>query len=98
MRPPSGGMVRMSEQKLALQGGMKAVSTIEGKGKPKIGVEEFMSVAERFGFSAKTLRKIRHAVEQEDIGAGPFLANYYSGLAETKVQAFERIARETFGA
>jgi len=88
----------MSEQKLALQGGMKAVSTIEGKGKPKIGVEEFMSVAGRFGFSAGTLRKIRQAVEQEDMGAGPFLANYYSGLAETKVQAFERIARETFGA
>jgi len=86
------------EQKLALQGGMKAVSTIEGRGQPKIGVEEFMSVAERFGFSAQTLSKIREAVRGEDMGGGPFLANYYSDLKETKVQAFERLGRETFGA
>ena len=87
----------MSEQKLALQGGLKAVTRIEGKGEPKIGVAEFMSVAERFGFSPATLKKIRAAVSKEDMGAGPFLANYYSDLPETKVQAFERIARKTFG-
>ncbi len=87
----------MSEQKLALQGGLKAVTRIEGKGEPKIGVAEFMSVAERFGFSPATLKKIRAAVSKEDMGAGPFLANYYSDLPETKVQAFERIAREMFG-
>jgi len=84
-------------QKLALQGGMKAVSRIEGKGKPKIGADEFLSVAERFGFSRATLRKIREAVSEEDLGGGPFLANYYSDLKETKVKAVERIARETFG-
>lgn len=85
------------EQKLALQGGLKAVTRIQGKGRPKIGVEEFMSVAERFGFSKPTLAKIREAVEAEDMGAGPFLANYYSSLKETKVQAFERVARKIFG-
>ncbi len=85
------------QQQLALQGAMKAVSSIEGKGKPKIGLEEFMSVAERFGFSKDALRRIRAAVNEEDLGEGPFLANYYSPLPETKVQAFERIARETFG-
>jgi len=85
------------EQKLALQGGLKAVTQIQGKGKPKIGVEEFMSVAERFGFSRPTLAKIREAVEAEEMGPGPFLANYYSNLKETKVQAFERVARQTFG-
>jgi len=85
------------KERLALQGGMKAVSTLEGKGEPKIGIAEFMSVAERFGFSAPTLRKIRAAVTAEDWGAGPFLANYYSGLKESKVQAFERAAREIFG-
>jgi 8-amino-3,8-dideoxy-alpha-D-manno-octulosonate transaminase len=86
-----------ARQRLALQGGMKAVTRIEGKGQPKIGVEEFMSVAERFGFSDKTLASIRAAVEADGMGEGPFLANYYSSLPETKVQAFERIARETFG-
>ena len=86
-----------ARQKLALQGGLKAVTQIEGKGEPKIGIEEFMSVADRFGLSAPTLAKIRAALEQEDFGGGPFLANYYANLPETKVQAYERLARETFG-
>jgi len=52
------------EQRLALHGGLKAVSTIEGKGKgkPKIGIEEFLAVAERFGFTKPTLRKIKEIV------------------------------------
>ncbi len=86
-----------AEQRLALHGSLKAVTRIEGKGRPKIGVDEFMSVAERFGFSRTTLKKIRDAVEAEDAGAGPFLGNYYADLKETKVRAFERIARDTFG-
>jgi dTDP-4-amino-4,6-dideoxygalactose transaminase len=84
-------------QKLALHGSQKAVTRIEGRGKPKIGVEEFMSISERFGFSKDTLKKIRDLVEAENWGAGPFLANYYSGLKESKVQAFERMAKSCFG-
>ncbi|MCX5759330.1 MAG: aminotransferase class V-fold PLP-dependent enzyme [Candidatus Hydrogenedentes bacterium] len=86
-----------AEQQLALHGSMKAVTQIEGKGQPKIGIEEFMAVSERFGFSTKTLDAIRKALEKEDLGGGPFLGNYYAGLKETRVQAFERVARETFG-
>jgi len=86
-----------AEQRLALHGSQKAVTKLEGQGRPKIGVEEFMSVAERFGFSARTLERVRSAVEDEDWGEGPFLANYYSGLKETKVQAFEKTARKVFG-
>jgi len=56
-----------------------------------------MAVAKRFGFSRRTLAAIRAAVTAEDMGEGPFLANYYSGLKETSVQAFERTARELFG-
>lgn len=81
----------------ALQGSLKAVTKIEGKGDPKIGIEEFMAVAERFGFTPEALERIRTAVAVEDLGGGPFLANYYANLPETRVQAFERIARETFG-
>ena len=88
---------RNEDMQRSLQGSMKAVSRTERKGEPKIGVEEFMSVAERFGFSPATLRRIREAVEQEEWGEGPFLANYYSGLPQTKVQAFEQAAREIFG-
>ena len=84
-------------QKLALQGGMKAVTRIEGRGHPKIGIDEFMSVTKRFGISASTRRKIRTLLRKENLGEGPFLANYYSPLKETRVQSFERTAREVFG-
>jgi len=40
---------------------------------------------------------MRAILMEEDLGQGPFLANYYSGLKESKVQAFERVAREIFG-
>ncbi len=85
------------EQGLALQGGLKAVTRLEGKGQPKIGPDEFMSVAERFGLSPSALDAIRSIVYAEDWGEGPFLANYYAPLPETKVRAFERTAREVFG-
>ena len=87
-----------AEQRLALHGSQKAVTKIEGKGRPKIGVDEFMSLAERFGLSPNTLEKVRAAVEAEDWGEGPFLGNYYSGLKESKVQAFEKAARKVFSA
>ena len=83
-----------SEQQKNLQDGMKAVS---GRGDPKIGIEEFMSVAERFGISEPGLLGIRAVLEREQSGEGPFLANYYSGLSETKVEAFQRNARDLFG-
>ena len=87
---------RDAEQK-ALQSSMKSVTGFKGKGRPKIGVEEFMSIAERFGLSKPALEKIQSILTEEDLGAGPFLANYYSGLPESRVQAFQRVARETFG-
>ena len=86
-----------SEMASNLQASQKAVSEIRGKGEPKIGVEEFMSVAERFGFSDAVLDRFRAILSEEDLGEGPFLANYYANLPETKVRAFERVARETFG-
>ena len=85
-------------QQLALQGGMKAVTQLEGIGEPKIGVKEFLSVAERFGLSSGARAKIKEIVVAEGMGEGPFLANYYSGLKESKVQAYERTARDVFGA
>jgi 8-amino-3,8-dideoxy-alpha-D-manno-octulosonate transaminase len=85
-----------SVQQKNLQDGMKAVSGTEGQGEPKIGIDEFLSIAERFGYSGKTISAIRSLLEKEAIGAGPFLANYYSGLAESKVDAYQRVAREVF--
>jgi 8-amino-3,8-dideoxy-alpha-D-manno-octulosonate transaminase len=86
-----------SEMASSLQGSMKAVSKSKNQGEPKIGVDEFMAIAKRFGFSPDSLAKIHEIANNEDMGEGPFLANYYSGLPETCVQAFERTARELFG-
>ena len=79
---------KRQQEKLALEGGLKAVTSIEGKGQPKIGVDEFMAVAERFGFSQGVLGKIRKAVESEDVGEGAYLANYYAGLKQTKNEEY----------
>ena len=84
-------------ERSALQGSLKAVTKIEGKGEPKIGIDEFMEIAERFGYPADTLSKIREIVSNVEMGGGPFLANYYSGLPESKVDKYQRVARETFG-
>jgi len=94
--PDSTGDQRAA-QRAALQESLRATTRIEAKGEPKIGIDEFMSVCERFGLSRSALAQIRAVVEKEDWGAGPFLANYYSNLSETKVQAYERAAREIFG-
>lgn len=85
------------KQILALQGGQQAVSRIEGRGEPKIGIDEFMSIADRFGFAPPTLRAIRKLLERDERTTGPYLANYYSGLKQTKVQAYEAAARTLFG-
>jgi 8-amino-3,8-dideoxy-alpha-D-manno-octulosonate transaminase len=83
---------------LALHGGPKAVSQIQGKAQPKIGVEEFMSIAERFGFSDAALGRIRTSISDQDLYPGPNLAKYASSHPPaTKGAAFEELARETFG-
>lgn len=71
---------------------------IEGKARPKIGIEEFMSVAERFGFSKKALKRIRSSVREQDLGNGPNLARWASAHPpKTKSDAFEALARKKFG-
>ena len=89
---------KTTEQTLALNGGPKAVTEIEGKSQPKIGVDEFMSLAERFGFSPAALDRIRSAVSNEDLGPGPNLARYATAYPKApKGLAFEALARELFG-
>ena len=87
-----------AKAKLAIDGGPKAFPGMQGTKEPKIGPEEFMSVAERFGLSPATLEKIRAAVFEEDWGAGPTLSRYLTAEPPaTKGEAFEKLARETFG-
>ena len=80
---------------LALNGGPKAVPQIEGKGAPKVGADEFMALARRFGFTEKALEKIRDAVQHDDLGGGPRLEAYRREQASR--MALEDLARDLFG-
>lgn len=83
---------------LALNGGPKAVSQIVGRPQPKIGVDEFMSIAQRFGFSGAVQEEIRAVISNEDLGPGPNLARYATARpSQTKGEAFEALARRMFG-
>ena len=89
---------KIAKSSLDLHGGSKASTDIEGKSQPKIGVAEFMALAERFGFSVSALDRIRHAISDEDLGPGPNLARYATAYPKTpQGPAFEALARELFG-
>jgi len=70
----------------------------EGKPRPKIGIEEFLSIAERFGFSQQGMKRLRAAVREADLGRGPNLARWAQAYPpKTKCDALERLARKKFG-
>ena len=76
----------------------KAFPAMHGRKKPKIGVE-FLSIAERFGFSAKALERIRLVIGTRTLGPGRrFPASLTARpQANQRGEAFEKLARETFG-
>ncbi len=83
---------------LALHGGPKAFPHMEGEPQPKIGIEEFISVAERFGFSAEAIERIRSVIDVTDLGIGPTLSKYATSYPpNTKGAAYEAAARQKFG-
>lgn len=89
---------RIGNPQLALHGGPKAVERIEGRPQPKIGVEEFMSIVERFGFPDTVQEEIRAVISDSDLGPGPTLSRYATAYpTATKGEAFEQRARALFG-
>ncbi|MCE5237474.1 aminotransferase class V-fold PLP-dependent enzyme [bacterium] len=87
--------LRTDSQDLAINGGPRAVPSFEGTGEPKIGVEEFMELADAWGFGEATRTAVRAAVEAEPIPT-PHLNRYYNPRP-SKVAALEAYARELFG-
>jgi 8-amino-3,8-dideoxy-alpha-D-manno-octulosonate transaminase len=79
------------QKNLAVQGGSPAVTGLEAPSQPKVGVDEFLELADTWGFSAEAQQAIRAAVEGEDIGGGPLLTRYYNPRP-SKVTAFEEEA------
>lgn len=92
-------MARKRRQTLAVHGGPKAIESFDGKGRPKIGVAEFMELADTWGFTAERKRRLRKALEgaDRDLGNGPFLCRSYNPNP-SKVDKLERVAGEFLGA
>jgi len=83
---------------LAIEGGPKAFPGMTGTIKPKVGVEEFLSIAERFGFNPAALARLATAVSDNDLPAGgPHLGRYSGHPKPIKGEQFEALAREKFG-
>ena len=80
---------------LAVNGGPKSVPALEGIGQPKIGVEEFMELADTWGFNDETKAKIQAAIRNE-VKTSPMLARYYNPRP-SKVKALEELAAKIFG-
>jgi 8-amino-3,8-dideoxy-alpha-D-manno-octulosonate transaminase len=84
---------------LAIEGGPQAFAAMAGPRKPKIGAAEFLALAERFGFSRQTLDRLRALISDDELGRGPTLARFATTYPRPSAgEAFERLARETFGA
>ncbi|MGQ9589183.1 MAG: DegT/DnrJ/EryC1/StrS family aminotransferase [Planctomycetota bacterium] len=93
-----GGTPKAREETLAIDGGPKAFPGPRGPRKPKIGVEEFLSIAQRFGFSEEALARIRAAVSDADLGPGPTLSRFLTAKPKrSKGEELEAVAREIFG-
>lgn len=83
--------------KLALEGGEKAFPAMKGTPEPKVGVTEFLSIAERFGFTDDAMARLRSAVSNEDLPpAGLHLGRYYGSANPSMADRFEALAREAF--
>jgi len=91
-------MTGKGTEKLAIHGGPKAIDRFEGRGRPKIGVEEFMELADTWGFSAERKRRLREALKgaNEELGNGPFLCRSYNPRP-SKVDQLEREAARYLG-
>lgn len=87
------------ESALAINGGSKAIRGFEGapaRFGMKPGVEEFLAIADTFGYSAEAQAKIRAAVEAEEEQVAPKFTRYYNPRP-SRVAMFEERARQVFG-
>lgn len=91
-------MTVKKQVKLAIDGGTKAFPGMQGKQEPKLGVEEFLSIAERFAFKPAALARLRKAVTNDDFeGNGPNLAWYYSAFPKpAATDRYRDLAKKIF--
>lgn len=66
----------MDNNTLAINGGEKSIKGFEGRGNPKIGQEEFLEMADTWGYSQETIDEISKVIDKEDLHSGPPLIGY----------------------
>ena len=85
-----------AQKELAVKGGKKTIMKFEAKDQPKIGLDEFMSLAETWGYSARTRERIKKILAKDKGGRNPHLTRYYNPRP-SRVDRLEALARKTFG-
>jgi 8-amino-3,8-dideoxy-alpha-D-manno-octulosonate transaminase len=84
---------------LAVNGGGKVIEEFEAKQRHwglKVGSDEFLALADVWGYSPEAIARIAEIVAEEDPYVNPRLARYYKDTPST-VTALEAAAREIFG-
>ena len=85
-------------EELAIDGGPKAFEGMTGTPQPKLGVDEFMMIAERFGFSESAMQRLRDTVSDADLPPyGAHFGRYYGTANPSMGERFDELAREIFG-
>ena len=84
---------------LAIDGGPKACAGFAGKVEPKIGVDDFLAIAKRFGFSEPAMKRIRAAVDDADLPVGgPTLSRFYTTNPKPAAgEVYQEAAKKKFG-
>lgn len=81
-----------------IAGGETKFSPVLRDVRPKVGVEEFLSIAERFGFNPQAMERLAAAVSDSDLPeGGPHLGRYYGSPKPIKGEQFEELALKAFG-
>lgn len=85
-------------ESLTIHGGRPAFGQMQGKAEPKIGVQEFFAVAQRFGFRPEAMDRLRAAVSDKDLPqGGPNLGKYVTALPKPSAGSqFEAATRQMF--
>lgn len=84
------------ENDLAVNGGPKTITCIEGKGQPTVGIDEFLELADTWGYGPEAQEKIKSVLLDHGNGSSPQLTRYYNPRP-SKVDQLEALARELFG-
>ena len=87
-------MATATEATLALDGGAKAISGFTGKALPKIGLDEFLELADVWGYSDAMQAQLRQLLEGEHLAVQ---SNRYYNPRPSKVKDLEDFALELFG-